>query len=134
MENFLNRACALVASCLNDDLKDVTRARTTVDELIIRIEADTVDESLVLRQSAIKCHDLALSFVEGPELDSVVVHSDEAITHSVEKLHILALLLQLIARWRTCFRSTLRHVPHNYLVPVAQPTKRDEIGLIAGEG
>ena len=48
MENFLNWASSLVAGSVNDDLKDVTRSRTTVDELIVLIKAHTVDESLVL--------------------------------------------------------------------------------------
>ena len=103
MENFLNWASSLVACGVNDDLKDVTRSGTTVDELIVLIKAYTVDESLVLRQSAVKCHDLALSLIKGPKLDCVVMHCDEAIAHSVEKLHILAFLLQLIASWSACF-------------------------------
>ena len=66
MENFLNWASSLVAGSVNDDLKDVTRSGTTVDELIVLIKAYTVDESLVLRQSAVKCHDLALSLIKCP--------------------------------------------------------------------
>ena len=49
----------------------------------------------------------------------------EAIADCIEKLDVLAFLLELAGGWAVGFRPTLVHVPDHYLVPITDATKRD---------
>ena len=59
---------------------------------------------------------------------------DESVAHGIEKLYILALLLQLGGGRAIRFRPTLCHVPNYKLVSVADAAERNEVNLIAREG
>ena len=132
-ENFMDRSGPFVASCVDENLEDVSCARSEVRISVRWVDSYTVDEPFVLCQLAVNIGQLARLLVHCPEFNRIVMTSNEAIRDRVEELDILALLLQLGRCWTVSFGSALIHVPNNDLIAVTNAAQRNEVGLIATE-
>lgn len=68
-----------------------------------------------------------------PNLDAVVVYSNEFRWVLVVKLNIGALLVKFLAGWLERFTPSFTHVPNDKLIAVFGTADRDEVALVARE-